>query len=442
MLNNLNLRKFLLLTGDITLLYLSLLITVFSGFFRYKREFGWDVFVEQTLPFSFLYFLWLIIFYIFGLYELKTIKAGSLFYNKIFGAVLTCLGLGAVFFYLTPFLGIAPKTNLVLNIIVFGILFIVWRKIFYSLFSSRFLEKTAVVGDGVLVQELTREINARPYLGYKLIKLDADQDLLSQIQEKKIDTLIVPTDVEPNSVLAKNLYKSLPARINFIDWAKAYEMICEKIPVSFIAQTWFLKNLKEGEREFYDKIKRGTDVVLAGILLIITLPFWPFIALAIKLGDKGPVLYQQKRIGKDRKPFYLFKFRSMKIEAEMATGPVWAKKGDPRVTKTGRWLRRLHFDELPQMINVLKGDISLVGPRPERPEFVENLEKEIPHYHIRHLIKPGFTGWAQLKFRYGRSVMDSQEKFQYDLYYLKNRSFILDLGILLKTFRLLFKKEA
>jgi len=131
----------------------------------------------------------------------------------------------------------------------------------------------------------------------------------------------------------------------------------------------------------------------------------------------------------------------MKPGAEDETGPVWAKKEDSRTTKVGKFLRRIHLDELPQMINVLKGEISLVGPRPERPEFVKRLEEEISHYHIRHLIKPGFTGWAQIKFRYGRSVMDSQEKFQYDLYYLKNRNFFLDLGILLKTLQLFFKKE-
>lgn len=130
----------------------------------------------------------------------------------------------------------------------------------------------------------------------------------------------------------------------------------------------------------------------------------------------------------------------MRPEAEKTTGPLWAKEKDERATKIGEFLRKTHLDELPQMINVIKGNISLAGPRPERPEFVRQLEKEIPHYHLRHIIKPGFTGWAQIKFRYGRSVMDSQEKFQYDLYYLKNRSLFLDLGILLKTFQLFFKK--
>ena len=131
----------------------------------------------------------------------------------------------------------------------------------------------------------------------------------------------------------------------------------------------------------------------------------------------------------------------MQKGAESKTGPVWAEMQDERATKIGRFLRRTHLDELPQIINVLKGDLALVGPRPERPEFVEQLEKEIPHYHTRHLIKPGVTGWAQIKFRYGRSVMDSQEKFQYDLYYLKKRGLFLDIGILLKTFQLFFKKE-
>jgi lipopolysaccharide/colanic/teichoic acid biosynthesis glycosyltransferase len=130
----------------------------------------------------------------------------------------------------------------------------------------------------------------------------------------------------------------------------------------------------------------------------------------------------------------------MQVNAEKKKAQ-WAKQNDPRITKTGKFLRASHLDELPQMINILKGDISLVGPRPERPVFVKKLEKDIPHYHIRHIIKPGFTGWAQIRFRYGRSVEDSQEKLQYDLYYIKNRSFFLDLEILLKTFQLFFKRE-
>jgi len=437
--NNLNLRKFLLFCGDIACLYLSLLGTVFFGFWQ---DFSWELVFLHFLPFSILYFFWLIIFFIFGLYELNLTRAKINFYPRLLGSLLTGFFLGVIFFYLVPLFEITPKTNLVLNILIFGVLILCWRKAFYLLFSSRFLNNVAILGENSKQEFIAKEILNRPYLGYKLVAIfRKSRNLLSQLQEKKINTLIVTEDPALNFDLLQDLYRCLETRINFMDWSQFYETICEKVPTSLINQTWFLENLKEGEKGFYDKIKQGVDIILAGLLLIISSLLWPLIALSIKLEDNGSVLYYQKRIGKDRKSFFLFKFRSMKVGAEEKTGPVWAKEKDPRITKVGKFLRRFHFDELPQMLNVLKGELSLVGPRPERPEFVEQLEKEIPHYHIRHLIKPGFTGWAQLKFRYGRSVMDSQEKFQYDLYYLKNRSFFLDLGILLKTFQLFFKKE-
>ncbi|GAI03881.1 unnamed protein product, partial [marine sediment metagenome] len=200
-----------------------------------------------------------------------------------------------VFFYLIPFFGITPKTNLFLNTLIFGILFFAWRKLFYLLFSSRLLNKVAIVEDHSRARELAKEIISRPYLGYKLITLDIKGDLFSQIQKEKIDTLIVPNDLEENSRLTENLYQCLPARINFIDWVRAYELICEKLPVTFLAQTWFLENLKEGEKGLYDKIKRVVnDLILATLLLILTSPLWPLIALSIKLGDGGPVFYRQR----------------------------------------------------------------------------------------------------------------------------------------------------
>ena len=440
MLTTLGTRKILLFLGDINVLYLSLFGTVFFGF---GSKFNWDIMTGHLLPFSILYFFWLIIFYIFGLYDLGAIRIRVVLYPKILGAILCGLGLGMVFFYLVPLFGITPKTNLLLNVLIFGVLFLIWRKLFGLVFSSRFFNNVAILSkDPQKIETLAKEIALRPYLGYKLTATFNDgRDLLAKIQEKKINALIVAEDFETDFDLLENLYQCLEARIIFLDWNQAYELFCEKIPTAFLQKKWFLENLKEGERKFYDKIKRGQDLILATILLIATSIFWPLIVLLIKLGDRGPVIYRQERIGKDRKPFLLFKFRSMNVDAESETGPVWAKKEDHRVTKVGKLLRKIHLDELPQMINVLKGDISLVGPRPERPEFVEKLEKEIPYYHVRHLIKPGFTGWAQLKFRYGRSVVDSKEKFQYDLYYMKNRSLFLDLGILLKTFQLFFKKE-
>lgn len=433
--NTLSLKRFILFLGDIFLLYLSLLITVFLGFFK---AFNSQIFILHLLPFSIVYFFWIMIFYIFGLYDLHLMKTKVSFYGRVFGAISGGLILGMLFFYTIPFFGITPKTNLILNALIFGIFFILWRNSFYSLFSVHFLNRTIIVGEGPRIENLKKEMSERPYLGYKTVPINLRGDLLFQIQKENINTVIFTEEYESDPKLLKALYLCVPARVNFLDFATAYEMVYEKIPVSMVSHVWFLENLKEGGRGLYDKIKRFFDVVLASLLLILTLPFWILIAVFIKLEDKGPVFYSQKRIGKDREPFVLYKFRSMKVEAEKGKA-VWAKKEDKRITKTGKVLRRIHFDEIPQMLNVIKGDISLVGPRPERPEFVERLEKEIPHYHLRHIIKPGFTGWAQIKFRYGRSVIDSHEKFEYDLYYLKNRNLLLDIGILLKTFQLFFK---
>ncbi len=418
-----------MLLGDISLLYLSLFLTVFF-------DFG-----MHFLPFSILYLFWLLAFYIFGLYDLGIIRRKINFFPRMAWAIAACFILGVIFFYLLPVFGITPKTNLALNILIFGALFIAWRNFFYSLFFSRFLNRVAIVGNNSQGKLLAEEIRKRPYLGYRMVELDNNINILEEIKAKNIDTLIVPDDIQGDSRLLSALYQCLPARVIFLNWSRAYERICGKVPVSFVAKTWFLENLKEGEKSFYDGAKRTIDIILAGFLLIITFPLWFLIALLIKIEDGATVIYRQKRIGKDGEPFLLYKFRSMKPDAEHETGAVWAEKEDPRTTKIGKILRRTHLDELPQMINVLRGDISLVGPRPERPEFVLKLAKEIPHYDVRQLIKPGFTGWAQIKFRYGRTIMDAREKFEYDLFYLKNRSPMLDMGILLKTLQLFFQKD-
>ena len=431
-----NLRKLLLFFGDVILLYLSLIIALILDF---SKRFSFDTFWLHFLPFTLLYFFWLIIFYIFGLYDLNLIKKKVSFYSRAIAAFFVCFVAGIIFFYGLPSFGISPKINLAVNILLFGLFFFGWRNLFYSLFSSYFQNRLIILGQGPDVENLRREVSEKPYIGYKLITISEKEDLFSQIQKENIDTVIFTEELETDPSFLKALYFCLPARVNFIDFARAYEIINEKIPVSTISHGWFLENLKEGEKWLYDGFKRWEDMILSFLLLLITFPLWPFIALAIKLQDGGPIFYKQTRVGKGGKNFLLLKFRSMVPEAEKE-GPQWAKSEDDRVTKFGSFLRRSHLDEIPQMLNILKGDLSLVGPRPERPEFFGSLQKEIPHYQIRNLIKPGFTGWAQIKFRYGRTVSDQKEKFEYDLYYLKNRGVLLDTSILLKTFQLLFIK--
>ncbi|MGB9700950.1 MAG: exopolysaccharide biosynthesis polyprenyl glycosylphosphotransferase, partial [Thermodesulfobacteriota bacterium] len=184
----------------------------------------------------------------------------------------------------------------------------------------------------------------------------------------------------------------------------------------------------------FKRIKRGIDVLFSIIGLIIFSPICLLIAAAIKFESRGPVFYLQERVGEDGRIFKLIKFRSMREDAE-ANGPVWAIEKDPRVTKVGKIIRKIRFDEIPQMINVLKGEMSFVGPRPERPYFVEQLSKEIPYYYHRHAVKPGITGWAQLYYPYGASKEDALEKLKYDLYYIKNMSPFLDLMIILETIK-------
>lgn len=433
-----NRRKILLLFGDIVLIYFSLFLALAI---RFWNDFNWQIFKEHLFPFSLLYLFWLIIFYALGFYDFDLFKNSFIFFSKIFVGIIFSLIFGIILFYFLPFFGITPKTILFLNILFLGILIISWRKFFYSFFSSYFQKKVAILGKNIHVKELISTIQENPHLGYKFVSfLNPKKNILEQIKKENIDTLILAEKLLPNSPLIKKLYQDFLLRLDFIDLDHAYEIILEKVPVGFINQVWFLENLKEKEKNFYESLKRIIDIFLALLIIILTSFLWPLIALAIKLEDKGPIFYIQERVGKDRKIFKLIKFRSMVKEAEKE-GPQWAEKDDKRVTKIGKILRKTHLDELPQLINILKEDISFVGPRPERPEFVEQLEKEIPYYHLRHIVKPGLTGWAQIKFRYGRSIEDSLEKFQYDLYYIKNRSLFLDLRILLKTFQLFFKKE-
>ena len=225
-------------------------------------------------------------------------------------------------------------------------------------------------------------------------------------------------------------------KISFFNLDSFYDPDTGKVPLGAINQIWFLENLSEGKKRGYEIIKRMFDTVFAVIIGIISLIPYPFIALVIKLSSPGPVFYKQKRLGQSGKIFEIIKFRTMHKDAEKETGAVWTTDNDPRVTRAGRFLRKTRLDEIPQIWNILKGEMSFVGPRAERPEFHDLLQTNVPFYEERYLIKPGLSGWAQINFHYSSSIKDAAEKLKYDLYYIKNRSLLLDLGILLKTIRI------
>ncbi|MEW5801260.1 MAG: sugar transferase [bacterium] len=233
------------------------------------------------------------------------------------------------------------------------------------------------------------------------------------------------------------IHKVLEAKLkgwNIRDIIKDYERSTGRVPVEYIHDEWFL--LAEGfyllKTSMLQKLKRLTDITFAAFLLIVSSPILLITALAIHLDSAGPVIFRQVRVGKDGKTFELLKLRSMHLNAE-ENGVAWAQKNDARITRVGRLIRYLRIDEIPQMVNVLRGEMSLIGPRPERPEFVSQLESKIPYYSVRHCIKPGITGWAQIKYPYGSSVSDALHKLEYDLYYVKNMTPLLDFEICLKT---------
>ena len=202
-----------------------------------------------------------------------------------------------------------------------------------------------------------------------------------------------------------------------------------------ITPSWFIFSHGFKVTWLLRQSKRIMDIVASALGLLFFLPVLPFIALAIKLESPGPILFRQTRVGEGDRLFTLLKFRSMRQNAEVSTGAVWSQENDPRITRVGNILRRTRLDEIPQLLNIFKGDMALVGPRPERPEFVGELKKLIPYYSERHYVKPGLTGWAQVCYPYGSSVNDAIEKLRYDLYYIKNISLLLDLCVIMKTFR-------
>jgi sugar transferase (PEP-CTERM system associated) len=251
-----------------------------------------------------------------------------------------------------------------------------------------------------------------------------------------VDRIVVAIE-ERRGKLPVDLLLSLKNRgVQVQDGNDVYESITGKVPIESIRLSWLLFAPGSHASRLFLFYKRLTSVVISIIGLLLTLPLLPFVALAIKLSSRGQVLYSQSRVGRDGVVFRCYKFRTMRADAEADTGPTWAQDDDPRITRVGKFLRKTRMDEIPQLWNVLRGDMSLVGPRPERPEFVEGLNQEIPYYHLRHSVRPGITGWAQILYKYGSTVEDAKEKLRYDLYYIKNASVGLDLLILFNTIKI------
>ncbi|MCS7049587.1 MAG: sugar transferase [Verrucomicrobiae bacterium] len=406
----------------------------------------------------------LIAFYICGLYEtdrllsLTRTTASALLAVLLAGLVVTGL------FYVFAFQEIVIGRGIFFGALAFTLGSVLLNRTLFIVATSHgfMAQRCLVIGTAAEARKVIELVQGHPHAGIKvlgIILVGADREQVGRfvgdypvlgtldslekfVNLYGIDRLILATTADFEPVLLRRLRQFRYRGIALVDFVGLYEELAYEIPIDHINDEWLFLASMNSSRFHIRRLKRVVDVVVALLGLVITAPIMAVTAVLIKLTSPGPVLYRQERLGRDSQPFMLIKFRTMREDAENHTGPVWATDDDPRITWLGKWLRKFRIDELPQLWNVLKGEMSLVGPRPERPVFVKKLSEKIPFYSERLLVAPGVTGWAQVMYPYAASIEESRRKLQYDLYYIKNMSFILDLLIVLKTIRtILFGRE-
>lgn len=430
-----HLKMLILLLGDAAAAELALLAALFL---RYRGDAVLERWREHAGPFAAVFLLWFVIFYIVGLYEPRSLR------NRLELVARTSEGLGASFlvslavFYLVPFFRIAPKTNLVITVAVFAVLFLGWRLLMMQAFARRDLRiPTLFIGSAPESEELHAALSGNPHLGYEVV------GVLDEIPDAELppaDLIVVSHHLPDDGRATRVLYERAFSGAAVLDLPSFYEEIHRAVPASALDKRWVLENIARRRGTAYDALKRPFDILLAAVLLIPLAALLPLIALAIKLEDGGPVFFAQTRVGRNGRPFTMMKFRTMRTDAEKE-GAAFASERDGRVTRIGRFLRASRLDELPQAWNILKGEMSFVGPRPERPEFERELSEAIPLFPVRRLARPGLTGWAQVHAPYAGDLDEHHRKLRHDLYYLKHMSFTLDAAVLLKTVYSVFKRK-
>ena len=433
-------RNIFILAGDVLALYLSLFLALVI---RYGSEF--DRFIGQHLmPFSFLFVPWLLVFYMAGLYDQGRLRNNMEFLKTLSLAIAVNAVLAMFFFYLIPYFGITPKTNLLIFLLIFAALEVTWRRSFNK-FTASFQSKTKIVlvGSGRAAEEISSFVKENPQLGYKIsirlkdlspLKSIADWEKLAS--DNEIDLIVIPRHIKNEPEASKIFYRLMTFGVRVIDIPAFYEIVFQKIPLDEVSEEWFLDEIIEKE-ELYRGFKRIIESVLALTIFVMLLPLEIIIAILVKLSSPGQAIYSQVRVGLNRKEFVIYKFRTMKVNEKHS----WPGEDDKRITAVGKFLRKTHLDELPQLLNIIKGDISFVGPRPDFVDFYKDLEKTIPHYSVRTLVRPGVTGWAQVNYPITASLEQTKERLAYDLYYIKNHSIALDIAIIAKTIKVLLTAQ-
>jgi sugar transferase (PEP-CTERM system associated) len=443
-------KKLLLLLGDIFLVVLAYFLAPIFRFRMFLFE-PRDVYSSLLALVS----IYMLCFYIGDLYgfELRARSSTYLFRFMVTNLVASMIALISILIMpsLSPSVGVFAVAAVLICVLTY-----LWHLVLSIIFRRviNVSRKILIIGAGENGYGILEEIKREPHfkvvgfidngfskqLGSNNLGVIGNYVMLESIcKEKDIDGIIIALNEIADSDLIKVLLRLKLSGVQIFDVPHFYEQFLGKMQVEYLNDSWLLSIPISGvSRNIYNtRIKRITGLLISILCVFISIPITVVAALAIKLSSKGPVFYKQKRVGLNGRIFDLLKFRSMYVNAE-ENGAVWAQRNDPRVTGVGRVIRKLRIDEIPQMWNVLKGDMHLFGPRPERPTFVAMLKEKIPYYDLRHSIKPGITGWAQVNYPYGASVEDAFEKLKFDLFYIKNLSFFLDFHVFLRTIRVLF----
>ncbi len=432
---------FILILGDIIIFNVALWLTLLVRYFEVPSM---DRLEAHVPPFLAVSAVWLIIFFILGLYDKHTNLLKRLLLNRILYAQVLNVFFAGILFFIIPF-GITPKTNLVIYLVISIGLLTSWRLLVVPILSSKQQHKAILIADGKEAVELADEINNNDRYNYYFVRIidastlehtaDFEAKLLKLIEKEKIELIVADSRSEAIGNFLPVLFDLafLHFAFTFLDFNRLYEDTFDKVPVSCIQYDWFISNISQSKSAIYDAVKRAIDIVGALILLLPAALLFPFVALAIKIEDKGSLFYTTTRVGQYNRLVTIFKLRT---KNGLDAGDR-ALKSTLVDTKVGKILRMSRIDELPQLLNVLKGDLSFIGPRPEMPALASVYAKEVPYYNARHFLKPGLSGWAQINNfdvpRGGIDVERTKVKLSYDLYYLERRSLVLDMHIALKT---------
>ena len=442
-------KRYILIGVDIVLIVVS---SILACVLRFTFLRGIDYVSDHLLSYVVTGLIYLASFYIFDLYRFTVDFRSSHFFFKVIQAVLVGSIINALLYYGNWSLKLG-RGVFALNTLFIFVLIWLWRYTFSALLSGElFRHKTVIVGSGPQAQAIIEVINRNPGSGLDITglvnppwkdrkppppgveelgeKIDTDQ-----LERLKIDTLLIDNTVGDRSDLIRALIECSHRGMRIIDIATLYEKLTSKIPFEFIDDQWLLLSLMSRNKVLHDRLKRVFDLLFSSLLLLLLSPLMALAAVATLLETGRPVFHVQERIGPRGKRIRVVKFRSMYQSEEPADSADMTAERDKRITRVGGILRRWRVDEIPQLLNVLRGEMSLVGPRPEREAFIKEFDEKIPFFSERLTIRPGITGWAQVKYGYAATLEEMKEKLMYDLYYIKNRSLRLDLLIRLLTIK-------